>query len=235
MMSPWVCRQWFAELRFADVSKSIYEMEDLIKMSDAIVVNTGTLDDAFMTLGMHACKLANQYEKPIILDPVGAGASAYRTESCLRLMQEHRIAIVRGNAGEIMALAGLSGATKGVDSNADSSHATASAQVICSRYNAAVVISGEKDFVIDKNKVSQFARGAELMTLVTGTGCLLSAVVGAFHAAVLRIDSQLPVQPLFYGGCGELAAGKSKSPGSFKTFFIDALHKIPMRDDYEVE
>ena len=92
------------------------EIEDLVRLSGAVVINLGTLNESFNELCKHVCDVANQKNKPIILDPVGAGASSYRTETCNDILKKYRISIIRANAGEIMALSGLHSKTKGVDS-----------------------------------------------------------------------------------------------------------------------
>ena len=215
------------------MSKATQEIEELMQISAAVVINLGTLHHAFIQLCAHVCQLANQFRIPIILDPVGAGASKYRTESCKQLIDEYDIAIIRGNGSEIMALSELSFSTKGVDSLVSSESAIESARAISKNYDTVVVVSGKDDFVVDAKKVSQFNRGSSLMTMVTGTGCLLSAVLGAFHAVEKNTFNAASAATLFYSVCGEVAARKAQGPGSFKTYFLDAIHATPEKEDYE--
>jgi hydroxyethylthiazole kinase len=206
------------------MSKAEEEIEDLLNLASAIVINLGTLNQEFIKLCQQACQMANDLNKPIILDPVGAGASHFRTNTCQNFIHDYAIAIIRGNASEIMALSGLSFATKGVDSTAQSQHAIESAQNISNQHNATVVISGETDVIVDANQLNQFNRGSPLMPMITGTGCLFSAVVAAFHAVEKNRFDAASAATVFYGICGEIAAKQAKGPGSFKTAFLDALN-----------
>lgn len=209
------------------------EMDDLIKISNAIVINLGTLDDNFNELCHHVCKVANQHNKLIILDPVGAGASHYRTQTSLNLLEHYKISILRANAGEVMALSGIHLQTKGVDSHAQSTDAIEIAQLISKKYDIAVCMSGKFDFVIDNDKNNKLSRGSALMPLVTGTGCLLSSIVAAFNAVNENRFEAASAASLFYSVCGEIAEKKSGGPASFKINFIDTLNASPVAKDYE--
>ena len=215
------------------MSKAKQETADLLKITSAVVINLGTLNSEFIELCSHVCALANTLGTPVILDPVGAGASAYRTQTCEKLLADHQIAIVRGNASEIMALAGSNLLTKGVDSSTSSDRAVSSAQALAKQLNTTVVISGETDFVIDAENIAQFSRGVAMMPMITGTGCLLSAIVGAFHAVDSNAFSAASAGTLFYSICGEIAAERAEGPGTFKMHFLDALYSQPLRDHYE--
>lgn len=207
------------------ISKSQQDIDDLMQHARALVINIGTLDEPFIKLCRQACQLANQLNLPIVLDPVGAGASAVRTDTALSLMHDYRIAIIRGNASEIMALAGLSRHTKGVDSMAASAHAIDSAKTLSSQYHAAILVSGKIDIIVDKALLCQHERGSAFMPMVTGSGCLLTAVVAAFHAVNPDRFNAASQAALFYSVCGEMAEKKSSGPGSFKVNFLDALHE----------
>lgn len=209
------------------MSQAEQEMEDLVQLANVVVINPGTLDDKFIALCKHVCRIANQLKKPIVLDPVGAGASHYRTQANLDLINHYDIAIIRGNASEIMSLSGASATTKGVDNTAQSSAAIESAQTLSARHDVTVVVSGEIDRIVDGNNFQQLKYGSPMMPLITGTGCLLSAVVGAFHAVEKNRFNASVLAAAFYGICGEKAAKKSQGPASFKIHFLDELHLIP--------
>lgn len=209
------------------------EMEDLLQHANALVINMGTLNDEFVELCEHACQIANRLKKPIILDPVGSGASHYRTDTYLSLINKYDIAILRGNASEIMSLSGSLHQTKGVDSLDQSHEAIVGARELAKQKNLAIVISGKIDCIIDQDRISQYDRGSPLMPFITGTGCLLSAVVAAFHAIEKDRFKAAELATLFYGICGEIAEQKSNGPGSFRMQFLDALNIIPERDHYE--
>ena len=216
------------------MSKAPQEMADLLTLAQALVINLGTLDEKFMQLCSKTCDLANELGKPIVLDPVGAGASFYRTAAALQLLKKHNIAIIRGNASEIMALSKSSNAlTKGVDSSAHSHEALQSAQHLSKQYKSVVVISGALDIIVDDECINQFARGSPLMPKITGTGCLLSAVVAAFHAIECNRFTAANAATFFYSVCGEIAAKSAQGPGSFKASFLDTLSSLPEKVNYE--
>lgn len=215
------------------MSSAKQEIDDLIQLSRAVVINLGTLNQDFNELCHHVCSVANQQRKPIILDPVGAGASNYRTETCNALLSKYCISIIRANAGEVMALAGLQAQTKGVDSQVSSIDSIKFAETLSSQYGLAVCMSGKIDVIVDQDKKIQFDRGSPLMPMITGTGCLLSAVVGAFHAVHENRFEAAAAASLFYSVCGEHAAKKSSGPGSFKANFLDILNVIPEENFYE--
>lgn len=207
------------------MSNAKQELEDLINIASAVVINLGTLSDEFIALSNHACQLANTLNKPIIFDPVGAGASKYRTETYLHMLENYKIAIIRGNASEIMALSDASIKTKGVDSTQNTDSAIHSAQALAIKYGLTVVISGQTDVIVDDKRVSQYSYGSSLMPMVTGSGCLLTAVIAAFHAIEDDRFEASSAATAFYGKCGEHAAQIAKGSGSFKHHFIDALNR----------
>ena len=133
------------------ISQASPEIEDLLQIASALVINLGTLDDKFISLCEHACYIANQLKKPIILDPVGAGATRYRTDTCLNLISNYDIAIIRGNASEIMSLSDQQTKTKGVDSITSGELAIESAHRLSMKYGIATVISGKTDIILDCN------------------------------------------------------------------------------------
>lgn len=209
------------------MSKAHQEMDDLIQLASAVVINLGTLDEKFIVLCEEVCRIANELKKPIVLDPVGAGASRYRTETNFNLINKYKMAIIRGNASEIMSLAGVSMKTKGVDSTAQSDFAIESAQSLSMRHDAAIVVSGKTDIIVDGNHMQQLHYGSPLMPQITGTGCLLTAVVAAFHAVEKnRFDASV-LATAFYGLCGEKAAKSAQGPASFKIQFLDQLNLLP--------
>ena len=214
------------------MSKAEKELECLIQIANAVVINIGTLDDTFINLCKKACQLANQNKKPLILDPVGAGATGYRTQTCLQLLKQFKFDLIRGNASEIMALAKVVNHTKGVDSCMTTQDAITSGKTIASQYQTIVVISGETDAVITQDEMQLLICGSPMMSKITGTGCLLTAVLGAF--AVIAQDRFLAIcaATKFYGDCGGRAALNAKGTGSFKTLFLDELSTIPKQNDY---
>lgn len=208
------------------------ELEDLIRISNAVVINIGTLTDVFLTRCETACDIANRLNKPLIFDPVGAGASSYRTKACLNFIERFRFTAIRGNASEIMALAGAAAQTKGVDSSEATENALESALTLAEKYQTTIAVSGKIDLIVSKGQTELIERGSALMPKVTGSGCLLTAVVAAFHTVCDASLKATTSAMLFYSVCGELAAKKSQGPGSFQTHFIDALSCLPKEADY---
>jgi hydroxyethylthiazole kinase len=202
------------------------EMEELVTIAHAVVINLGTLDSRFVHLCHHACLLANQWGKPIILDPVGAGASRYRTDTALELLLEFSISIIRGNASEIMALSESPMPMTVIDNATELDAAIYNAKSLANHYNAAIMISGKRDVMVDSGKVAYCDRGSPMMSMVTGTGCLLSALLGAFRA--VEEDRFLATQAaaVFFATCGEQAARKASGPGSFKVSLMDVLYSL---------
>jgi hydroxyethylthiazole kinase len=202
------------------------EVADMISICQSLVVNIGTLDDYFVQSMLLAAQKANELNKPWVLDPVGAGATAYRNEVLNQLIA-YKPSVVRGNASEILALAQMNGAnTKGVDSTAKSMEAIEAAKYLHEKYGSVICISGETDIVIGNGKKSFIHNGDVLMTKVTGLGCSATAVIGAFIAVMDDHHEAVLAAMALFGVCGELAAQQSKGPGSLQVNILDKLHNI---------
>lgn len=193
-------------------------------IASALSVNVGTLTSTQAATIRIAVQAANQANTLWVLDPVAAGVLPYRTELCQALLQQHPAAI-RGNASEIMALAGQSAAGKGVDSANQSDQAIDAAMTLAQTCGAVVAVTGEIDYITDGQQVIAIKAGDPLMTRVTGTGCALSAVVAAFVAncdtsdRLTAVASACAVMAI----AGQQAAAKAKGPGSFVPLFLDNL------------
>lgn len=199
------------------------ELQDLLKIANALVINIGTLNQAFVTLCEKALEVANKYNKPIVFDPVGSGASYYRTDTALNFLESFKIDIIRANASEISSLINDTNTTKGVDSTIETAFAVEHGKTLSQRCNAVIAISGKLDAIIEDNKMELIDRGAFIMKQVTGAGCLLSAIVAAFCAVESNYFEAVKSAVIFYDICAEIAAKKSNGPGSFKVNFIDEL------------
>ena len=201
------------------------EAADMAAIAGALVLNIGTLSAAWVEAMLLAGRAANARGIPVILDPVGAGATAYRTRTVAELLDSIRISVIRGNASEVLSLADAGVTTKGVDSSlALSDGAVDAAAGIARQHDCIVAISGERDLITDGRRTLRVANGVPLMTRVTGLGCGLSAVVGAFCAVAGDDPLHATAAAVgYYGLCGEMAARVSDRPGSFFVAFIDAL------------
>ena len=202
------------------------EVEEMSSMAGCLVLNIGTLEAAWNAAMLMAAKAANNNGIPVVLDPVGAGATAYRSRTVQRLMEETTVSVIRGNASEVLSLAVAEVKTKGVDSSLSvSEEIVDTAGSIARQYGCVVAISGERDLITDGDRVFRVGNGVPMMTRVTGLGCGLSAVVGAF-CSVAEGDLLAATAAAFgfYGLCGELAYESSQRPGRFFVAFVDALY-----------
>ncbi len=208
------------------------EMEELIAISSVLYINIGTLDERFNVQCKRAVEIARTLKKPIVLDPVGAGATKCRTELSKYLMQFADI--VRGNASEIMALAGAAATTKGVESAHSVDDARDIAVNIAKMYKNTVVISGEVDFVTDGVRSASYSYGSHLMQNITGMGCSVTAVIAAFRAVLSDSYEAATFASLYFALCGDIAAKQAKAPGSFRLHFIDQLYEANLTAMKEV-
>jgi hydroxyethylthiazole kinase len=206
------------------------ELDELLQLAGALVLNIGTLDPAWIAAMERASAAARGRALPIVLDPVGAGASRLRTETALRLLSRGGVTVLRGNASEILALAGAAGATRGVDSTHPSDAAREAARDLAVRYGCAVAVSGAVDHCLDATREVRVHNGVALMARITGMGCTASALCGAFCAVqpdALRaaVDAMAVM-----GVAGELAFAAARGPGTMAASFLDALHQLDVAE-----
>ena len=199
------------------------EMAEMMSFSGALVINIGTLDSQWIPRMIYAVEQANINKKPVILDPVGCGASSLRTQTSRDIAQLAEHLIIRGNASEIIALAGEAAQTKGVDSLDSSDTALGAAHYLVNTYQCNVVISGELDYIVTKDSEIQLANGHQMMPYITGMGCSLTALTGAF-AAIGETTGVAAAAVLSVAG--EIAAKESSGPGSLQTNLLDTLYQL---------
>ena len=208
----------------------VSEMEEMTAIADALVINIGTLDDKWIDGMLAAGKAAKRRGTPIVLDPVGVGATSQRTQAALRIIEECHPTIIRGNASEIMALVDARVKSKGVDSSASSDDALVSAKRLAYDTGTVVVISGETDYITNGTNVHTVEGGNSIMTSVTGMGCTSTAIVGAFAAVVkdpmVAATASMAVMSL----AGERAAEYSRGNGSMQINFLDELYNLRSLD-----
>ncbi len=207
------------------------EVEDMVKIAQSVVLNIGTLSEPWvksMTLSLQAAK---RYHKPIVFDPVGAGATPYRNTTITQLFNLTLPNVIRGNASEIIALCNHTQSTKGVDNTLSVDKKSLHiAENTVKKYNNIICISGAVDYIISPQKKVALHNGHPLMTQVTAMGCAASALIGAFvgveqdhFLATISAMSLISV-------VGEIAAEKSSGPGSFAINIIDIIHNISQND-----
>lgn len=201
------------------------EVEELAAVADALVVNLGTLSSSWAAAMKLAVASAGHAGTPWTLDPVAVGVLGYRTRLAHELLAAGP-AVIRGNAAEVMALAGVAGSAKGVDSLVGTEEARDAADSLARRTGAVVAVTGVVDIVTDGSRRIEVANGDPMMAKVTGTGCVASAIVGAFAAVG---DDRLEAVAhglVVLGVAGELAALRARGPGSFQAELLDGLHGL---------
>jgi hydroxyethylthiazole kinase len=212
------------------MAHAIEEVDEMVRLSRALVINIGTLSAPWVEAMAVAVRAAAGRGIPIVLDPVGCGATAYRTRTALSLIEAARPAVIRGNASEIRALARSTGNTKGVDSLHAPEEAIEDAIALSSSLGCVVSVSGPTDIVVAGDRVAHVQNGDPLMTRVTGMGCTASAVTGAFVAVAADAFEAAVQAMVAMGVAGELAAAGASGPGSFQMHFLDALYGLREAD-----
>ena len=206
------------------------EVEDMVSFAGALVLNIGTLTDDWIDSMIKAAKKASEKGTPIILDPVGSGATALRTDSAKKIIGQARISVIRGNASEILSLRHAESKTKGVDSIHSVEEAAKAATVLAQELNTTLAITGPVDLITDGKRVIRVANGHPLMGYVTGTGCTATVAIGAFLAVDTDPVSATATALAYFGLAGEVAGQNATAPGSFMIQMIDALYTITPED-----
>ena len=203
------------------------EVAEMVQMANCLLLNIGTLTPEWIESMLIAGKQANQSGIPIVLDPVGAGATKLRTESSHRLMQELKISIIRGNLAEVATLAGEQAEIRGVESISAKSGKEIVATDLAKKYRCVVAITGAQDVVSDGQNIAYIDNGHPMLTTVTGTGCMATTVIACF-AGVQNDYFRAAVSGLCsYGVAAELAAKTTDgNPGSFHVQLYDAMKQL---------
>lgn len=201
------------------------ELEELIQIAGAIVINIGTLDDEWVRNFRLASRIATGHGKPLVLDPVGCGATIYRTKTA-QTIYENGVSVVRGNASEIQALLSGKGKIKGVDSVLASDDVSSFVHHTALNGHTGFVITGATDHIWLGEKHGTVDNGDPMMTKVTAMGCSASALLAGLLAVTKnRFEASLTAMVMM-GVSGELARQKAHGPASFRTAFIDQLYAL---------
>ena len=206
------------------MAHALDEVEEMVGLAGALVLNIGTLSPPWVEAMLLAGRAANAAGVPVVLDPVGAGATSYRTETAKRILDEVDVAVLRGNAGEVATLAGVDAEVRGVESIGAAGSAGDVARAAASTLGVVASVTGSVDHVSDGERVVAVENGHPLLASITGTGCMSSAITGAFLA--VRSDDPLAAAAealAAFGVAGENAAPGAKGPGSFHVNLYDAL------------
>lgn len=204
------------------------EAEEFVGIAAALTVNIGTLSPAWVESMERAADRAVALGTPWVLDPVGAGATRYRTDVA-RGLAGRRPTVVRGNASEILTLAGEVGGTRGVDSTRGADEARPAAEALARALGCVVAVTGATDYATDGRRTLAVLHGHPLMTRVTALGCALTGVTGAFLAVEPDPLAAAAYALALFGLAGERAAEGAAGPGTLRTALMDALHSLPDR------
>lgn len=202
------------------------EVEEMVALAKALVINIGTLSDPWIAAMLLAGKRANQIGIPVVLDPVGSGATSLRTNTFKKLVKELKLSIVRGNASEILSISSGHVTTRGVDAVHDVEQASDAARQMARQIGAVVAITGAVDLITDGQRVIRCKNGHPLLGKVTGTGCAATATIGAFASVTASPLEATAAGLAFFGLAGEMAAARVKTPGAFMISLIDSLYCI---------
>ena len=202
------------------------EVAEMVGAAGALVLNPGTLYPELVDAMIIAGKRANELGVPIVYDPVGVGATRYRNETADRIMKELHLDVVRGNSGEVGALAGAGGEVKGVESVHGVADPVGVARNLARRRATVIAITGKRDIISDGTRVFGVDNGHEMLKTVTGTGCMATTVIAIFCA--VEADKMLATTAALaaYGLAAQNAARGVRGPGSFRTALIDCIYNL---------
>src|SRR5438128_5395491 len=205
------------------MAHALEEVEEMVKVARALVLNIGTLTPEQVEAMVRAGKRANELGIPIVLDPVGAGATSLRTESALRLLRELRISAIRGNASEVGTLVGVAAETRGVDSISLAEDREVVANRAAREFGCTVAITGARDVITDGERLASVDNGHPLLATITGSGCMATTLVAAFLA--VEPDAWLATIAglVALGLAGEMAAPRAGGPGTFRSHLLEAV------------
>jgi hydroxyethylthiazole kinase len=199
------------------------EVAEMVGLAGALVLNIGTLSESWIDAMLVAGKAANAGSVPVVLDPVGVGATAYRTETARRLLDEIDVAVLRGNAGEVATLVGVEAEVRGVESVGVGGDSAELAREAARALGVVASVTGPVDHVSDGERSAAVANGHALLGSITGTGCMSTAMTGCFLAAKDDPFEAAAEALVAFGVAGEDAAVGAKGPGSFHVGLYDAL------------
>ena len=202
------------------------DVKDMSRISSAVVLNMGTLNPRTVDAMLLAGKVARENGVPVVFDAVGAGATPYRNEVAKQIIEQVRPEVIKGNAGEISFLAGVMGGVRGVDSTGVSDNMAELVKGLAEKYGCLVAATGKADYVSDGKDVYVLSNGSDYQGLVSGTGCMLSSVLGAYVGANgVSLESLMAAITVF-NVAAEHAEKICKGPGSFKVSLFDCLYGL---------
>ncbi|MGN0144298.1 MAG: hydroxyethylthiazole kinase [Clostridium sp.] len=218
------------------MADDLREAAEITSIASALVINIGTLNERTIESMISSGKKANELNIPVIFDPVGAGASQFRNNTAKRILEEVKISVLRGNMSEIKFIAGLESETKGVDAcdadiNTGNQEGINVAKVLAQKFNCIVAITGVCDIVSDGRKSVVLENGTKMLSNITGTGCMTTALIGGYLGACENCDDYFAAAAagiISMGICGEIAEEKAGNIGfgSFHMAIMDAVSNL---------
>lgn len=205
------------------------EVADMARMASALVLNIGTLDTEFIEAMLLAGKSANEKGIPVVIDVCGAGATRYRDEKCLQILDELDVSIIKGNSSEVARIAGEDVKTRGVDAVDTGADLKEVAGSLARERDCTVVITGKDDIVADGNRAVWVHNGHPMMADVVGTGCMATSVIGTFAAVEPDYVAASVSGLVCFEVAAEFAALLAAGPGSFKEHLYDAVYNMDSR------
>jgi len=200
------------------------EVEEMVGLAGALVINIGTLSPHWVDAMLAAGRAANERGVPVVLDPVGVGATVYRTETAKRILDEVDVTVLRGNAGEVASLLGVAAEVRGVESIGAGGDPADLALEAGRALGLVASVTGPTDHVSDGVRLIAVSNGDAMLASITGTGCMSSAITGCFLAVNRERPLEAAAEALVaFGVAGEDAACEAKGPGSFHVGLYDAL------------
>lgn len=211
------------------MSGGIEDAAQMVESASALLINIGTINDYKLKVMLQAGKKANELGIPVILDPVGAGATDYREKAVMKLLDQINFAVIKGNQSEIEVLAGVEAEMRGVESFAAGENYKNSARQLAEKYSSVIVVTGAEDYVADAQRAINLARGDRMLGTVVGTGCMLGSSL-ALLAGITNSNQELfkrvVAAVLIFNIAGERAAETEASPALFKAQFMDNIYKL---------
>ncbi len=216
------------------MAHAVEELEDLVAVADAVYINIGTLDSFWIDSMFHISKLIDKYNKPLLLDPVGAGATRLRTEVSKKLLERGNVSILKGNAGEMLSLAGLGDKVKGVDSLVEIGFEAV--EILAEKYNVTAVATGKVDYISNGRKLASLEGGSYLFKYVTGTGCMLGSVMASFMAVNKDYFTAAIEGSALFKRASEIAERRSgPNPGTFKVELMNTIFNFSEYDHSDLD
>ncbi|WP_055666777.1 hydroxyethylthiazole kinase [Desnuesiella massiliensis] len=209
------------------------EVEEMISIASSLVINIGTLNSRTIESMLLAGKRANSLDIPVILDPVGVGATNLRTETAKKLLKEINFSVIKGNMSEIKVLSGMDSIVRGVDSTEDTENGEEIALKLSQKLGSVIAITGAKDIISDGKNICFIENGHPILAKITGTGCMSSSLTGAYCGVTKDYYTATIAAIATMGLCGEMAEASLKSNyhlGSFKVALIDSIASLSPKD-----